>query len=242
MKKTIRVLCTTLAMLMLSVSCTKKSSEKQILSFRFESLDVEAVIVEETKTISATLPYDADVTKLVPIIVVSENATVNPGSGVPMDFTNPVTYTVMAEVGSQVGYLVSVSIENPFLGIWGVEKLENYCIDYAGNPIESTMVTIDFNPNVIDDGIQLVFREDKTGEMRDNYTNPTDTPAVISFTYSYDIPALKLFIYEDDIRFNILNITKLTSDSFVYENEYYSNYVEKGYLKKLSDTPDKFTM
>ena len=122
MKKTIRVLCMTLAMLMLSVSCTKKSSEKQILSFRFESLDVEAVIVEETKTISATLPYDADVTKLVPIIVVSENATVNPGSGVPMDFTNPVTYTVMAEDGSQVGYLVSVSIENPFLGIWGVEK------------------------------------------------------------------------------------------------------------------------
>ena len=159
MKTTKKILCMALAILMLTVSCTKKSNEKQILSFRFESLNVEAVIVEETKTISAKLPFDADVKNLTPIMVISEKATVNPGSGVSMDFTNPVTYTVTAEDGTQVEYLVSVNIENPFLGIWGVEKLEYYEIDNEGNPVfvqEDTWVGIftkDYNETMLMNGI-----------------------------------------------------------------------------------------
>lgn len=239
MKTTKKILCMALAILMLTVSCTKKSNEKQILSFRFESLNVEAVIVEETKTISAKLPFDADVKNLTPIMVISEKATVNPGSGVSMDFTNPVTYTVTAEDGTQVEYLVSVNIENPFLGIWGVEKLEYYEIDNEGNPIASTMVTLNFNPNDIEDGIQLVFREDKTGELRNNYEDFNNTTNVISFTYTYYNDAFKLFIKEDEGYFSVLNIKELTSSSFVYESEYASNHIEKAYLKRLSYTPDK---
>ena len=241
MKTTKKVLWMALAILMLSVSCTKKSSEKQILSFRFESLDVEAVIVEETKTISAKLPFDADVRNLTPIMVISEKATVNPGSGVSMDFTHPVTYTVTAEDGSQVEYLVSVNIEDPFLGIWGVEKLENYEIDDEGNPIASTMVTLNFNPYNIEDGIQLVFREDKTGELRNNYANFNNATNVISFTYIYYNDFYKLFITEDVGNNILLNIKELESDSFVYESEYVSNHIEKAYLKRLSDTPSMST-
>ena len=241
MKTTKKILWMALAMLMLSVGCTKKSSEKQMLSFKFEALDVEAVIDEETKTISATLPYYADITNLTPTIVLSENATVNPNSGVPMDFTNPVIYTVTAEDGSQVEYEATFNIENPFLGIWGVEKIEYYNIDYAGNPIAASLETYTYDPNDIEHGIQLVFREDKTGEIRDNSVDFIDTTLVTNFTYAYDFDIYKLFINEDDYQSFKLDIKKLSHDAFVYENEYVSSQVEKAYLKRLSETPSKTT-
>lgn len=228
-----------LAMLMLSVGCTKKSSEKQMLSFKFEALDVEVTIDEETKTISATLPYYADITNLTPTIVLSENATVNPNSGVPMNFTNPVIYTVTAEDGSQVEYVATFSIENPFLGIWGVEKIEYYSVDYAGNPIAASLETYTYDPNDIEHGVQLVFREDKTGEIRDNSVDFIDTTLVANFTYAYDFDVYNLFINKDDYQSIKVDIKELSHDTFVYEYEYVSSQVEKAYLKRLSDTPSK---
>ena len=55
-----------------------------------------------------------------------------------------------------------------FIGTWGVEKIEYYNIDYAGNPIAASLETFTFDPNDTNNGIQLVFRTDKTGEMRDS--------------------------------------------------------------------------
>ena len=100
-----------LAAIVLLAGCTKKSSEKQILSFSFYSPAVEATIMESAKTIVATVPTGTDLTALVPIINVSEKATVNPASGVRQDFTNTVMYTVTAEDGSQASYAVAVTVE-----------------------------------------------------------------------------------------------------------------------------------
>ena len=348
MKKTTQILWMALTMMMLMVSCTKESNEKQILSFRFEPFDIEAVIVEEAKTISATLPSDADVTNLVPTIVVSEKATVNPVSGVPMDFTNPVTYTVTAEDGSQITYQVTVILEpksdkkrilsfkfegfekefvpnedlstieatlpwgtdvtalvpvitisekatinpasgvptdfthpvtytvtaedgsyayyvatvtldTPFVGTWGVERIDYYNTDYAGNPIVSSLYTVLFDPSSFDNGIQLLFREDGTGEIRDSAIDTLwldwndelgyyetviicpDTVLVTTFTYTYDFYDSKMYMNQEDGRVFALDITELTPEAFVYENEYYPNSIEKAYLKKLSDTPAKST-
>ena len=59
-----------------------------------------------------------------------------------------------------------------FVGTWGVEKIvyESYNTDFAGEPIEGTVETetYKFDPNIEKDGIQMVFRADKTGELRDN--------------------------------------------------------------------------
>jgi len=344
MKKTTRILWMALAMLMLSVSCTKKSSEKQMLSFKFEALDVEAVIDEETKTISAILPYYADVTNLTPTIVLSENAMVNPDSGVAMDFTNPVIYTVTAEDGSQVTYMVFVTVmsnesriltftfedleveavidedlkkveatvpwetdvttlvptitiskkatispasgvptdftdpvvytvtaedgsqtdytaivtieapaidDKPFVGIWGVEKVEYYNIDYYGNPILATLQTYEYTLGDSNDGMDLVFREDNTGELRDRSRDTIydgddiiicpDTTLVTGFTYSYDAQNATLYLNMEYVHTFRMNIVDLERDSFVYENEYATDYVEKAYLKRLSYTPDKST-
>ena len=55
-----------------------------------------------------------------------------------------------------------------FVGTWGVERLDYYNIDFAGNPIAASFDTYIYDPNSTDNGIHLIFRENKTGEMRDS--------------------------------------------------------------------------
>ena len=150
-----------------------------------------------------------------------------------------------------------------FVGTWGVERLEYYNIDYYGHPIDASMNYIDFDLNDPDNGIQLVFREDKTGEMRDSavdtvwtdwnsdtqqyesYIYNPDTTLVTTFTFTYDKSESALYMnmrytypYEY-MRTFMMKISDMDDDSFVYENEYDVNYLEKAYLKRLSDTPSK---
>lgn len=134
-----------------------------------------------------------------------------------------------------------------FIGTWGVEKIEYYNIDYAGNPIAASLETFTFDPNDADNGIQLTFRADKTGEMRDSaidsllvdsvYIHCPDTVVVTKFTYSYDKSDKSLYMNMDNsARPFRLQIENLTSDSFTYENEYGVDYMEKAYLKRISKT------
>ena len=240
------------------VVIVKAESGKKILSFRFEDIDIEADIDEDLKTVEATMPLGTDVTALVPVITVSEKATIDPASGVSTDFTNPVTYTVTAEDGSQALYTATVTVEEPiindqpFVGIWGVEKIEYYNIDYAGNPILESMTTYEFDPNDYDNGIQLVYREDRTGEMLDSSIDTIwmsdgtficcpDTTVVTTFTYSYNANDSVLYMNMDYGYTYALDIKELTPEVFVYENEYYTNFVEKAYLKRISYMPSKST-
>ena len=100
-----------LAALLLLASCHKESSEKKILEFKFASPEVKAVITENAKTIVAVVPFGTDVTALVPIITVSDKATVSPASGMPVNFTNPVVFTVTAEDGSTTTYVATVTVD-----------------------------------------------------------------------------------------------------------------------------------
>ncbi|WP_350284387.1 DUF5018 domain-containing protein [uncultured Croceitalea sp.] len=81
-----------------------KSSAKQLLSFVFLasdneglSTDVEAVIDEVNKTVSAAVPFGVSLDALVPTLQVSENAEVNPGDKIITDFSSNVSYEVKAE-------------------------------------------------------------------------------------------------------------------------------------------------
>lgn len=252
MRKVGFLICLLTVLIALS-SCKKKSSEKEILEFRFSSPEVEAIINENLKTVEAVVPYGTDVTTLEPIIVVSNQATINPQSGTPTDFTNPVTYTVTAEDGSQSIYTATVTVEaltyQSFVGIWSVEKVEYYQTDNAGNPIENTMEVINYDPNDINNGIQLVFREDKTGEKREHIHDTLyvgdqmiilpDTTIVSQFTYSYDTNQVLLIINLEEGPTFMLETVEFTLNSFVYECEYKPNHYEKAYLRRLSNVPDK---
>lgn len=113
MKKTLSLSCLFVMTMVLLSSCNlfnKESDEKQIKSFAITTPFTEGVINESAKTIVVDLPEGTDVTNLVPSIVVSDLATVNPASGTAQDFTNPVTYTVTAENGSTATYVVTVTV------------------------------------------------------------------------------------------------------------------------------------
>ena len=146
-----------LASFMMQAGCNKPSSEKRILSFKFYEPEVEATIKESAKTIIATVPEGTNVTALVPIITVSDNAKVNPASGVPQNFTNPKTYTVTAEDGTQAVYTVTVVIGDGGGGNGddngddngggnggggnGGEELQTYTITTFANPAAGGTVT-----------------------------------------------------------------------------------------------------
>lgn len=99
----------------LAISCKKdvdKSTEKQLFEFSIGTLGANAqgVVDEAAKTVTLKADAGTDVTKLVPIMKISEGASVSPASGVAQDFTNPVTYTVIAEDGSKQLYTVKVEV------------------------------------------------------------------------------------------------------------------------------------
>ena len=138
-----------------------------------------------------------------------------------------------------------------FVGTWGVEKIEYYNTDYAGNPIAASLETFTFDPLDTDNGIHLIFKSDRTGEMRDSaidslprvqdgdtiYFPCPDTVLVTLFTYSYDKNDNSLYMnMSNNARPYKLQIHDLTDDSFIYENQYYTDYVEKAYLKRVSKT------
>ncbi len=85
------------------------SSDKEILAFDLID-NGSAEIDQQESMIVITVPFGTDVTALVPTIVVSENAMVSPEGGVAQDFTNPVTYTVTAQDGNTVDYVVTVAV------------------------------------------------------------------------------------------------------------------------------------
>ena len=84
-----------------------KSKEKSITSFHFIlNHDVAGKIDGTNFTITLNVDYGTDIKNLTPTIAVSAGAKVLPASGVSQDFTNPVTYTVIAEDGSIQNYVV----------------------------------------------------------------------------------------------------------------------------------------
>ena len=148
--------------------------------------------------------------------------------------------------------------EKSFVGTWGVEKIEYYNVDYAGNPISGSMSTFVMVPGDQQSGIDLVFRDDMTGEMRDrsqdtiklDYDEETDTYGTIiicpdttlvtKFTYSVDGRTSVLYMnLENPVKTYKMNILKMDKDSFIYENEYWKDYMEKAYMKRLSNSTSK---
>lgn len=73
------------------------SDEAEIISFTLPNMAGNAVIDSEEGTVTVEVLYGTDITSIIPTIVVSNGATINPASGVAQNFTAPVVYTVTAE-------------------------------------------------------------------------------------------------------------------------------------------------
>jgi len=86
------------------------SSEKNITSFIIQGTNPQSFgdVNQETKTITVTVPYGKDRTSLEPEISIT-GVSVSPANLEPVNFTNPVVYTVTAADGSTRNYTVTVT-------------------------------------------------------------------------------------------------------------------------------------
>lgn len=127
MKNYLFYLLLVMASITLYVSCSKDdggksepdtemSSEKQITGFQFlaeanETLseDIVGSINQNDLTINVTLPHGTNIMALIPEVEVSTAATYIPAGA--QNFTDPVTYTVTAEDGTEAEYIVIVAVE-----------------------------------------------------------------------------------------------------------------------------------
>ncbi|MBN1987781.1 MAG: choice-of-anchor J domain-containing protein [Bacteroidales bacterium] len=103
------------------------SDAAEVTGFSIEGVSAAAVISAEASTVSLTVPASVDLTKVSPVVTVSEGASVVPASGVEQDFSQgAVAYTVTAEAGNTRVWQVSVvheeqSVEGIFEGFEGGE-------------------------------------------------------------------------------------------------------------------------
>ena len=142
-----------------------------------------------------------------------------------------------------------------FVGIWGVKQIDYYNIDYAGNPIENTRETYYFTPGDMEGGIDLVYREDQTGEMRDRSTDTIilkdestspvtidtiicpDTTLYTYFDYSYDADEAILYMNmetEETVHTYKMRISHFDENTYTYLNEYRKNWIEEAQMVRTS--------
>lgn len=135
-----------------------KSSEKLITSFSFDSLNpkVDGIIDNVDHKINLTLPYDTDTTDISPTISISDKANID-NLGMK-DFRNPIVYTVTAEDGSTISYIVTVVVSpnpNPVIEPdTTLPTILGYTLNgapggVAANPIQNNMnIVINSSKNV----------------------------------------------------------------------------------------------
>lgn len=85
------------------------SEDAEILSLTFGELDdFEALIDSGTAGISIDVVYGTNITSLTPNVVLSSGATISPSVNDPIDFTDPVVFTVTSESGKTKEWRVTV--------------------------------------------------------------------------------------------------------------------------------------
>jgi hypothetical protein len=142
-----------------------QSGENKITAFAISG--VSGSIKETDQEISIDLSEDAevDLTKAVPEIAVSENASVSPASGVEVDISQPINYTVTAENGATRSYVVkAVKKAAPVLRSISVTPLKtNYAYDEEPDWAADILVTGSYS-----DGTSKIEAV-KTDENPDGY-------------------------------------------------------------------------
>ncbi len=104
-----------------TVTVTKApvSHDAFITAFTFagQKAGSEATIISDTEngiyTVNAVAEWNTNITTIAPTVTISDNATVDPESGVAQDFTNSVTYRVTAEDGTTINAYTVTIVNDP---------------------------------------------------------------------------------------------------------------------------------
>lgn len=98
------------------------SSAKEIISFTCNGMVGNASINSSNAMVNVTVSSTTDVKSITPTMAVSNFASINPGSGVTQDFTNPVNYTVTAQDASTKKWTVNVTKQTSGLNELSIEN------------------------------------------------------------------------------------------------------------------------
>ncbi len=123
----------------------KESSANLIKSFEFKGVkELETVIESGSEnTVSIKVPHDTVRKRLIPIISISEHATIYPESEVENDFRDEVIYTVTAQDGSKRKYRIIVTAEQELDKAIKSFRFEGLGKDAIGNiDEESSTITV----------------------------------------------------------------------------------------------------
>jgi uncharacterized protein (TIGR02145 family) len=117
------------------------SNETDILDFSLSEQRGDASIDATSHTIDIEVAYETSLAALIPIITLSDGASVNPEDQVAQDFTNPVAYTVTAEDATTIqDWVVTVTIapstETDIIGFSLSEQTGDVSIDATSHTID----------------------------------------------------------------------------------------------------------
>ena len=144
MKRLLRIGVAVLAIMMGMNACDVEKepyiqgaeNEKSILKFEVDG--VVGTIDEDAKIVRLDFEAGIDVSHMTPAIMISTYATIEPESGVPQDFTNPVYYTVTALNGTTAQYMVEAVVHNAD----NEKSILSFTIDGVEGEINETAKTI----------------------------------------------------------------------------------------------------
>jgi len=158
-----------------------QSSEKKILSFEIRDAtdDISISLDESLYAGTISVPFEVDVTTLVPEITVSDHATISPASGIVTDFSSPISYTVTAENGTTAVYLVTVAIRPEVVLPPTLDTtppfIENYTVDGSED-----VRTVD----PVSNPVTLVFTANESVDWVSIKIEKSDDPLVYKMFYS----------------------------------------------------------
>jgi|GEM_PF-4199564 len=85
-------------------------NKRSIILFSITDISTNGSIDQENKTITLKVPTKVDISNIVPTINISEGASIQPNSLVPVDLSSDKTYIVTAEDGTSQSYIVSATV------------------------------------------------------------------------------------------------------------------------------------
>lgn len=125
-----------------------ESDANFLLDFKFqldESLFLEGIIIQDTKTVEITVPYHFDITNLSPIVEISECAEISITPGSFFNFENNNIFVVTPENGAQRSYVVNVIRE---------ENTANFILSFSFINSQNKITA-----EIIDDINNIIFIE-----------------------------------------------------------------------------------
>lgn len=191
-----------LAAMFVTMACNKleepfiDGAEKECKITQFKVGEVEGVIDQASKTVQLDFEGGTDVSHLTPTITISQYASIEPASGVPQDFTVPVSYLVTAFNGDTTRYVVTAVVHDAD----NEKSILSFVVDEVVGVIDETAMTVTLTFPHGTDVTQLVptievsegATIDPTSGVAQDFTEPVDytVTAINGTTATYTVTAV----------------------------------------------------